>query len=146
LGVPQNFSKAAKWYARATELGYADSRYYLALMHAYGRGFNQDFTRALELFREGAQQAHSPSMLYLGKFFLFGHGVAVDYDSAVMWFDQAAKGGDKTVEEEAIKARNEIMHLVSLAKQENERVQKHYGMKLAEEEVIGIPVDYRDAL
>lgn len=161
LGTPQSFPKAAKWYARAAggapgRAGVAEARYHLALMHAWGRGFRQDFARALALLREGAAAGHAASALWLGKLVLAGQGLgAPDYDRAVVWFDQAARlaaaaaaGGEnnKNIENEATQARDEILNLIAMAKESNQKVQKHYGMTLSEEELVGgvtiIPEEY----
>ena len=60
-GVRQDFTEAGKFYARASDMDNLDATYYLALLHAYGRGFAQDIHHASLLFKKAAEKGHAPS-------------------------------------------------------------------------------------
>ena len=87
-------AEAARWYARAVDLGNVEARSNLGRMHRYGLGgLRVDHRKALELFRCAAENGSSYSMHQMGKLFEEGTGVAVDLAAACSWYEKAAKAG-----------------------------------------------------
>ena len=68
LGTPQDFKAAAKSYRRSASKQDPRAIYYLALMHAYGRGMDQDFQQAMILFKEAAEMGQVGAQLMLANF------------------------------------------------------------------------------
>ena len=152
LAAP-DFAEAARQYGVAAAQNDPEAQYFLALLHAYGRGVKQDFAAAAALLRGAAHQGHAASQLMLGKFCMHGHGSPVDYECALAWFDKAshavaamqgAEGGAadgrggipniiggavtgtlQRVAEEAQRARTELVRLLELA--ENNMESAHFG-------------------
>ena len=58
-GAPQNLAKAAKWYRRAAELGYADAQNDLAKLYDDGRGVPQDNVQAYVWYSLAADRGNS---------------------------------------------------------------------------------------
>lgn len=58
-GAPQDLAKAAKWYRRAAELGYADAQNDLAKLYDDGRGVPQDNVKAYVWYSLAADQGNS---------------------------------------------------------------------------------------
>ena len=57
-GVPKDYVKAAKWYLKAAEQGYAWAQHKLGVMYANGRGVPQNDAEAIKWFRMAADQGH----------------------------------------------------------------------------------------
>jgi TPR repeat protein len=51
-GVPQDYAKAAAWYEKAAEQGYAGAQCNLSSLYENGRGVLQDYTKAAEWFEK----------------------------------------------------------------------------------------------
>ena len=58
-GAPQDLVKAAKWYRRAAELGYADAQNDLAKLYDDGRGVPQDDVQAYVWYSLAADHGNS---------------------------------------------------------------------------------------
>ena len=58
MGVPQNETKAAKWYRLAAEQGVKYAHTYLGVMYANGQGVRQDNAVAHMWFNIGAANGH----------------------------------------------------------------------------------------
>lgn len=89
-----NFAKAVEFYENASQRGYLESTYHLALMHSYGRGVPEDHVKAAEFFRIAASHPFTPhlqSMRYLAIILANGYmdqfGVP-NFDEALYWYDQ----------------------------------------------------------
>lgn len=118
-GQEQDYVRALEHYSAAVALGHhSEALYYLALMHAYGRGTPQDFRRSAALLLSGARASHAPSAYYLGILKTYGHGCAVDYEEAVAWFDLAAGLDDERVLTKAIEAGRELKRLLGIVESE----------------------------
>lgn len=53
LGVPQDYTEAAKWYRKAADQGYADAQLNLGSMYDKGKGVLQDYTEGAKWFCKG---------------------------------------------------------------------------------------------
>ena len=58
-GVEADIARAARWYARAAELGYADAQYRLGNMFLMGEGMRQSDSEAVHWYEQAAQQGHA---------------------------------------------------------------------------------------
>jgi TPR repeat protein len=74
VGVPQNFSLAARWYARAAELGDVEGAFAYGLMLAKGQGVQKDLEAAARLFEAAAAHRHPLANYNLALLFLSGEG------------------------------------------------------------------------
>ena len=54
--MPLNKKKAARFYQKSAELGYAPAKCNLGKMYLRGYGIQQDKQKALELFEQAASQ------------------------------------------------------------------------------------------
>jgi len=111
-GVPQDYSKALKWFQKAAEQGHADAQVYLGGMYAFGRGVTQDDSKAAEWYREAADQGYDLAQLALGMVYAMGRGVPQDERKAVEWLKKAAAQGNeeakKFLEEFSLKAEPSV--------------------------------------
>lgn len=57
-GVPQDYSKAYQWFAKAANKGYAPSQYALSIMYFNGDGVPKDAEKAVALLQSAARQGH----------------------------------------------------------------------------------------
>ena len=57
-GVEPDVARAARWYARAAELGYAEAQYRIGNMYMMGEGVPQSDTEAIHWHEQAAQQGH----------------------------------------------------------------------------------------
>lgn len=91
-----NFARAVQLYESASQRGYIESTYHLALMYSSGRGVPQDYVKAAEFFRVVASHPyspHPPSMRYLAIILANGYSDPFempDYDEALYWYDRCA--------------------------------------------------------
>jgi hypothetical protein len=92
-GVPQDYSKAVKWYRLAADQGFADAHLNLGLMYAQGRGVVQGYTEAVKWYRLAADQEHASAQSNLGVMHANGAGVPQDFTKAARLFKLAAKQG-----------------------------------------------------
>lgn len=58
-GTPQDLAKAAQWYRRAAELGYADAQNDLAKLYDDGRGVPQDNVQAYVWYSLAADRGNA---------------------------------------------------------------------------------------
>ena len=57
-GVEPDVARAARWYARSAELGYAEAQYRLGNMYMMGEGAPQSDTEAIHWYEKAAEQGH----------------------------------------------------------------------------------------
>ena len=92
-GVPQNYSKAVKWFRKAAEQGDSSAQYRLGLKYSVGHGVPQDYSEAVKWFRKSAEQGDAAAQLSLARIYDKGHGVQQNDILAYMWSNLAAGGG-----------------------------------------------------
>jgi TPR repeat protein len=93
LGVSQDLLTAAKWYARADQLGDLQATFSLGLMFAEGKGVKKDRQLAGELFEKAARTGHPLANYNLGLLFLTGDGKPQNEYRAAMHIRYAAEKG-----------------------------------------------------
>jgi len=103
-GSPRNSEKAATWFRKAAEQGYAEAQFYYGwicagMVGSDGSGIPQDNVQATFWWRKGAEQGHADSQHYLGEYYACGWGVEQDYTQAAFWLrkvvDQFDEGEPK---------------------------------------------------
>src|ERR1700685_31171 len=55
IGVPQNYTEAAKWYRQAADRGDPGAQVWLGLAYAYGQGVPQDDAKSVEWYYKSAK-------------------------------------------------------------------------------------------
>ena len=115
-GVPKDYVQAVKWYRLAADQGDARAQFNLGAMYDVGEGVPKDDAQAVKWFRLAADQANAWAQFNLGSLYFRGEGVPKDYVLAYMWRNLAAAGAsDAAVRERAVKARDELATMMTLA-------------------------------
>jgi uncharacterized protein len=104
-GVPQDFSEAARWYAKAVLQDDAASENNLGVLYRLGNGVPKDFTSAVKLYSKAAKKEFAPALMNLGIAYYNGEGVPDDPVQAYAWLSLAADDG-------YVPARDAISHLL----------------------------------
>ena len=89
-GMPQDYSKAMKWYGKAADQGDADAQCHLGSMYVKGHGVPQDYDKASMWYEMAASKGNAKAMFNIGELYSSGKGVPQDYVLAYMWFTLAA--------------------------------------------------------
>ena len=97
-GVPQDYSRSARWYGAAAEQGFVPAQYNLGVMYHHGEGVLQDDTEATRLYRLAAEQGYAPAQYNLGVMYHHGQSVPQDDTEAARWFRLAAEQGDASAQ------------------------------------------------
>jgi uncharacterized protein len=92
-GAKQDHAKAAVWYRKAAEQGFAKAQCHLGLLYRDGQGVQRDYFEAAAWFRKAATQGDPEAQFFLGLLYTFGHGVPKDYNQAASWDRKAAEQG-----------------------------------------------------
>ncbi len=93
LDKGKHYAKAAEWYRKAAEQGYAAAQHSLGVMYYTGRGVAQDYKEAGRLYRKAAEQGFAVAQYNLGVMYENGQGVAQDSKEAVKYYRKAAEQG-----------------------------------------------------
>lgn len=93
-GVPQDDTKAIKWYRAAADQGYAEAQHHFGWMYFSGRGVPKDETEAVKWFQAAADQGNARAQHSLGLMYAQGMGISQDYKEATKWRRAAAEQGD----------------------------------------------------
>lgn len=89
--IPQNFERAAFWYARSADAGVVNARYNLGVLTERGLGVEQNSETAFRMFLEAAEANHPDAQNAVGLAYMYGNGTQQDLLQAATWF-QAASG------------------------------------------------------
>jgi len=92
FGLPQNYTKALKYWHRAGELGYAEAYYRIACAYAMGRGVDVDIKKSTHYLKLCAMGGSDMSRFTLGYF----EARAGNMDRALKHWKIAVEGGDNT--------------------------------------------------
>jgi TPR repeat protein len=92
-GVAQDFSKAACWYRRSAEGGYARAMTSLGYLYERGLGVSRDYVEARRWYQRGADAGETLSMNNLGHMWYKGYGGPQDHHQAVEWYRRGANSG-----------------------------------------------------
>jgi len=93
-GVPKDRAKAAAWYRRAADQGFALAQSNLGNEYDTGRGVSLDYAAAAAWFRRAADQGLSSAQYNLGLLYEAGRGVPKDDAEASAWLRKSADQGD----------------------------------------------------
>ena len=105
-GVTKDFVKAAEWYRKSAEQGFARAQANLGNMYLRGQGVQKDPKTAASWFGRAAKQNHPIAQYNLGLMYENGIGVSKDDVAALGWFFRASKAGHR-------KAAQRLARLVS---------------------------------
>jgi TPR repeat protein len=92
--VPRNVPEAAKWYARAEEVGYVPAGKMVGDLYYYGYDIPKDPAKAVRYYRKAATLGFAPAQFALANILYSGDaGEREDVKTALAWYEQAAKRG-----------------------------------------------------
>ena len=91
--VPQDFSRAAKWYESAAMQGNAAAQNRLGQLLRSGLGLGRDDVEAVKWLKLAADQGAPQHIFDLAEMYENGFGVSQDYATAAELYRQAAEGG-----------------------------------------------------
>lgn len=93
IGVPQDFTKAAQWIAKAAEKDDARAQNLLGRLNAQGLGVERDTAAAMRWMRRAAEKGDPVHQYDLGILLDDAGMGAQDRQEAVRWFEAAAAQG-----------------------------------------------------
>lgn len=88
-GAPQDFAKAALWFAESASQGYSHSQFALGYLSETGRGVSKDQSSALKWYGLAADQSLAMAHNNVGLMYEEGRGVRQDYAQAYMRYSLA---------------------------------------------------------
>lgn len=92
--VPRNVPEAAKWYARAEEVGYVPAGKMVGDIYYYGYDVPKDPAKAVKYYKKAATLGFAPAQFALANILYSGDaGEREDVKTALAWYEQAAKRG-----------------------------------------------------
>ena len=93
-GVTQDYGKAAEWFRKAAEEGFAPGQESVAWMYFTGTGVPRDFAIAAHWLNVAAHTSYPRAQIDLGYLYEQGKGVPLDYVAAYTWYKTAESGGE----------------------------------------------------
>ncbi|THI83557.1 MAG: hypothetical protein CAF41_013660 [Nitrospira sp. CG24A] len=93
-GVPQDYSTARKWYAKAAAQGHGWAQTQLGQLSADGLGVPQDYKQAHHWWEQAATQGVAQAQYNLAQLYTTGRGVPQNYATARAWYEKAAAQGN----------------------------------------------------
>ena len=93
IEVDLDYAKAAFYYKKSAEQGYARAQYNLGLMYSEGKGVEPDAAQAFALFERAAVQGLAAAQFTMGVIFKEGYGRSKDIEEAIKWTLMAAQQG-----------------------------------------------------
>ena len=103
-GYPRDPAKAAKWWEKAAENGYADAEFCVGLICFQGEGVPRDVAAAAKWWRKAADSDQPDAEYFLGLIYHAGLGVPKSAPLALYWLQRSAIQGSTA----AIKLLREI--------------------------------------
>ncbi len=91
--APQDYKRAAYWFAQAAEGGIANAHYNLGVMFQQGLGVKKDTNKALGWYEKAAELGHPEAMYNLGIAYIEGVGTTRNVERGISFFEQAADTG-----------------------------------------------------
>ncbi len=88
-----NYSDAAKCFAKAAEQGYPKAQCHLGICYMDGLGVAKDEAEAVKWFSKAAEQGVAHAEYCFGVAYFFGRGVSKDFSLALDWWRRAAEHG-----------------------------------------------------
>jgi TPR repeat protein len=93
-GVIKDTEEALKWFRRASEGGYVESKRILGNLYHSGQNVAADPVMASKLYLEVAMAGDVECQRVMGVRYQHGFGVSADLEEAYAWFNIAASNGD----------------------------------------------------
>ena len=97
-GVPADYAKARRWFARAALAGHADTQYKLGGLYFAGRGVRRSLPQAIEWWRRAARQGQAEALNNLGALVALGKGVKQDAELGLALQILAARKGSEAAQ------------------------------------------------
>ncbi|MDR3293678.1 MAG: hypothetical protein LBT20_06215 [Clostridiales bacterium] len=123
-GVPQDFTKAVKWYKKSAKKGNADAQNNLGYAYEVGRGVpQQDYAEAAKWYAKSADQGNANGLYNLGNSYYKGMGVKKDSKKAAELYGKAGAQGHSD-------AQNNLGYLYETGEgvpQNSEQAARWYG-------------------
>ena len=91
--VPKDTTKAAEWFAKASEQGFLPAKREYAILLASGDGVEPDMEKAVEYLSLAADKLDPSALYHLGLMYEIGTGVPKDLQKAVRMLAYAAEMG-----------------------------------------------------
>ena len=92
-------AKAAEWYQKAAEQGYAQAQNRLGECYFYGQGKPENKFAAVKWYEKAAEQGIANAQYSLGYCYEKGYGVTKDKEQAMQWYKKAADQGHESAKE-----------------------------------------------
>lgn len=89
IGVPQDYSKAIRYFRRAEALDNAEAQYNLGVMYDNAIGIEHDVDKAFEYYKKSAEQGLPQGQFSLGEMYYAGLGCEKNDQEAVYWLQKA---------------------------------------------------------
>ncbi len=94
-GIGKDYPKAATWYRKSADQGFADAKNNLGCLYLLGWGVPPDYQLAALLFEQAAEQGHAGAQNNVGSLYYRGVVVSRNYKVAAKWYHQAAQQGQE---------------------------------------------------
>ena len=92
-GMPEDATKAYRWFRQAADAGHAAAEFNVAVMEDSGRGTSHDASGAAEWYARAAARGNRRAQYNLALLYTDGDGVPRNLMVARAWFRLAAAGG-----------------------------------------------------
>ena len=86
LGVPNDKTKALKWYRKASKLNHKIAQFNLAWIYYNGDNVEKNNFEAFRYYSLSAEQGYNKAQFNLASLYFSGKGTLKDYISAYKWF------------------------------------------------------------
>jgi TPR repeat protein len=90
----KDYKKAAYWFKKAAEKGFAVSQYNLGLMYQQGKGLSQDDNLSFDWFLKAAEQGYGIAPYQLSQCYAFGRGIKCSINDEYKWLKKAVESGN----------------------------------------------------
>ena len=94
-GIKRDYGKAAEWFRKSSDQGYAPAQTSLGYMLSKGLSIKRDYEKALELYRVAAEKGDTLGQNNLGSLYMDGIGNDRNSILAYVWFSLAAAKGNE---------------------------------------------------
>ena len=93
--VEKNIKQAIQWFKLATELGFAQTMYYIGNCYEEGNGVEQDYELALQWYKHAMEHGEPQAFSRVGVFYEEGLVVEKDIYHALKLYRKASDLGDE---------------------------------------------------
>lgn len=92
--VPADYEEAFRYALMASEAGWTDADYLLALMYRDGTGTDRSVEKAVQYYTKAAENGHQRAMTVLAEMYGEGRYVQRDPEKAFRWYLASAESGN----------------------------------------------------